>query len=119
MQLQQHCLSTTTSVMHPGQIFVITCPTLLHNSIKNTLTYGGNMLQQLRGNKQANPWKGRRMGIVVCGASTSPTQGSEPTLTPLSQPLGPKGQILCICGHTLPLHRGSLSALDKPREGTF
>lgn len=55
-----------TSVMHSGQIFVITCPTLLHNSIKNTLTSAA--LRKQRGKSLGR----QRRGIVVCGATQTP-----------------------------------------------
>lgn len=66
---------SNTSVMHSSQIFVITCPSLLHNSIKDTLTYGGKVLQQLWGNKkipgQAGEWE------QWCVEPHKPRQGSE------------------------------------------
>lgn len=90
VQLQQHCLNNT-SVMHPGHISVITCPTPSHSSIKDTLTCGGNVLQQLWGNKEAIPAKAGGWELW-CVEPQKCRQGSEPTVTPLCHPPGPVGR---------------------------
>ena len=110
--------------MHPGQIFVITCPPFSYNSIKNTLTYGGECAPAALRKQTGKSLERQENENRACVESQhKPCAGLKahlnPLLTPPSHPLAPTGQIHQICGHTQALcTRVSLSALNKPREGT-
>jgi len=100
--------------MHPGQIFVITCPTVAHNSIRNSLTYGGEHApaapRKQRGKSQERHKVENR---AYTESQHSPGQGSKPpkpSAEPCAPPLAPHGQIHRVCSHARALCTGVSSS---------